>query len=169
MKKYANLCKLALAYMAHGSKRKHLQKLQYSTDLKLRAQNQFEISMSHSLLAWKCRNITFFGNTGTSEMFQFKSMRGLAEKRRTHDHWTISVVSSSPTMASVFVSLGKVLNLNLLRWPESIWDLSVVGNVYNLSADKVCTWPVASHPRWSEMIVTISWRGNNIGNSAFFP
>ena len=40
------------------------------------------------------------------------------------------------------------------------------GEYYNLSADRACTWPVANHCRWSKMIVTISWRGNNIGNSA---
>ena len=39
----------------------------------------------------------------------------LAERRRTHDHYTIYVVSSSNAAASVFVSLGKILNLNLLR------------------------------------------------------
>ena len=33
---------------------------------------------------------------------------------------TISVVSSSPTMASVFVSLGKILNLSLLDIPDLV-------------------------------------------------
>ena len=32
-------------------------------------------------------------------------------------------------MSSVFVSLGKILNLNLLCWPERVWDLSFVGNI----------------------------------------
>ena len=42
------------------------------------------------------------------------------------------------------------------------------GEYYNLSADRACTWPVANRPRWSEMIVTISWRGNDKGNSALY-
>ena len=53
---------------------------------------------------------------------------------------------------------------NLLRWPERIWDLSVVGNVTIkvwASVDRACAWPAANRPRWSAMIVTISWRGNN--------
>ena len=51
---------------------------------------------------------------------------------KAQDSWSLdhqNVVSSSPTTASVFVSLGKILNLNLLRWPERIWYLSVVGNI----------------------------------------
>ena len=32
---------------------------------------------------------------------------------------------------------------------------------YNLSANGACAWLAANCPRWSEMIVVISWRGNN--------
>ena len=49
------------------------------------------------------------------------NMCGLVEKCRTHNHKTISVVSSSPATAGVFVSLGKMLRLNC-----SV-DLSVLG------------------------------------------
>ena len=48
-------------------------------------------------------------------IYKYESTRGLAEKRRTHDHQTILVVSPSPATASMFVSLGKIPNLNLLR------------------------------------------------------
>ena len=51
---------------------------------------------------------------------------------KVQDSWSQdhqNVVSSSPATASVFVSLGKILNLNLLRWPERIWYLSIVGNI----------------------------------------
>ena len=48
----------------------------------------------------------------TTRARDHESTRGLAEKCRTHDQ---NVVSSSPATASVFVSLGKILNLNLLR------------------------------------------------------
>ena len=51
---------------------------------------------------------------------------------KVQDSWSLdhqNVVSSSPATASVFVSLGKILNLNLLRWPERIWYLSIVGNI----------------------------------------
>ena len=58
-------------------------------------------------------------------LFIYESTRGLAEKCWTHIHYTINVVRSSPATASVFVSLGKILNLKLLRWPERIWDLHV--------------------------------------------
>ena len=40
---------------------------------------------------------------------------------------------------------------------------------YFASADKACAWLVANRPRWSEMIVTISCRGNNTGNSTLYP
>ena len=43
------------------------------------------------------------------------------------------------------------------------------GEYYSLSADRACTWPVAIRPRWSKMIVSTSWWGNNIGNSALYP
>ena len=59
--------------------------------------------------------------------FFFESACGLVQ-----DSWSLdyqNVVSSSPATASVFVSLGKMLNLNLLRWPERIWYLSIVGNI----------------------------------------
>ena len=47
-----------------------------------------------------------------------------------------------PRYANVFVSLGKILSLNCFV------DLTHQGGIrrgkyYNLSADKVCTWPVA--------------------------
>ena len=46
----------------------------------------------------------------------YESTRGLAGKPRTHDHQIIiNIVSSSPATASMFVSSGKILNLNLLR------------------------------------------------------
>ena len=51
---------------------------------------------------------------------------------KVQDSWSLdhqNVVSSSPATASMFVSLGKILNLNLLRWPERIWYLSTVGNI----------------------------------------
>ena len=43
------------------------------------------------------------------------SMHGLAEKCMTHDRYTINVVSLSHAMASVFVSLGKILNLSVVE------------------------------------------------------
>ena len=43
-------------------------------------------------------------------------------------------ITSSPATAIVFVSLGKILYLNLLRWPERILDLSF-GEYYDLSED----------------------------------
>ena len=51
---------------------------------------------------------------------------------KVQDSWSLdhqNVVSSSPATASVFVSLGKILNLNLLCWPERIWYQSIVGNI----------------------------------------
>ena len=41
------------------------------------------------------------------------------------------------------------------------------GEYYNLSTDRACTWPAVNLPRWSEMIVTISWRDNNIVTQTF--
>ena len=61
------------------------------------------------------------------------SMRGPEEKRKTHNHKTIDVVSSSPATASLFASLGKILNLNLLRGPERIWCLWYVWNTTNIT------------------------------------
>ena len=34
------------------------------------------------------------------------------------------------------------------------------GECYNQSADGACACPVANCPRWSQMVVMISWRGN---------
>ena len=35
------------------------------------------------------------------------------------------------------------------------------GECYNLCADGACAWPAANCARWSEMIVAISWQGND--------
>ena len=43
----------------------------------------------------------------------------------------------------------------------------VCGECYNLSADGACAWPAANRPRWSKMIVVISWRGNDNGQQRF--
>ena len=69
-------------------------------------------------------------------------------------------MSSNPTTASVFESLGKT--------KAHLVTVSY-GEYYNLSADWACTWQVSNRPRWSEMIAMISWRGDNISNSALNP
>ena len=68
-------------------------------------------------------------------------------------------MSLSPASANVFVSLGKKLSLNCFV------DLSASGSIgcgkyYNLSADEVCTWPVAplSEAKW---LWRFSWYRNN--------
>ena len=51
---------------------------------------------------------------------------------KVQDSWSLdhqNIVSSRPTTASVFVSLGKILNLNLLRWPERIWYCRLWGTL----------------------------------------
>ena len=60
--------------------------------------------------------------------------RGLAEECRTHDHHDhhdhlTNVVCSSPTTGSMFVSFGKILNLNLFCWQERIWESVGLGNL----------------------------------------
>ena len=50
---------------------------------------------------------------------------GLAEQNRTHKR---KAVSSSPVSASVFVFLGKILNLACLVDPSDIW-VAVMGDV----------------------------------------
>ena len=90
-------------------------------------------------------------------------MCGLAKKCRFDDHKTINVVSWSLSTASMIVSLGKILNLNLLCWPEH--NLVPVRYVTTFSAAGACTWPFANHAMWGKMIVMISWLGIDIGNS----
>ena len=41
------------------------------------------------------------------------------------------------------------------------------GECYNVSADGACAWPATNHPSCSEVIVLISWRGNNNGQQRF--
>ena len=53
----------------------------------------------------------------------YESACGLAEQSRTHKR---KVVSSSPISASVFVSLGKILNLACLVYPSDMW-VAVMG------------------------------------------
>ena len=81
------------------------------------------------------------GMSGSQDPFSRLSYRSLDPQLqydsvwssgKAQDSWSLdhqNVVSSSPATASVFVSLGKILNLNLLGWPERIWYLSVVGNI----------------------------------------
>ena len=83
---------------------------------------------------------------------KLKCMCGLVEKCRTR-HLTINVVSSSPVTVSIFVSLGKILNLNLLHWAEHIWDLLVVGNIH--SQVLIHTQQNSSCSHWA---VTGQWR-----------
>ena len=78
-----------------------------------------------------------------------ESTRGLAGK--VQDSWSLDhqcCEFETPATASVFVSLGKILNLNLLRWPERysgtcrrLWGM------LQSSADGACAWPAANRPR----------------------
>ncbi len=55
---------------------------------------------------------------------------------------------------------GKITSPCLLCWPQQYLVHCVRGNntTYNLSADKVCAgWPRSATPKWSKMIVMISW------------
>ena len=88
---------------------------------------------------------------------------------KVQDSWSLdhqNVVSSSPATASVFVFLGKILNQFASLTRAYLVPVGC-GKYYNLSADRACTWPVANRSRWSEMIVMISWRGNNITQQRF--
>ena len=74
-------------------------------------------------------------------------------------------MSSSPASVNLFVSLAKILCLSCFV------DLSASGRYrseeyYNLSADKVCTWPVAplGETKW---LWRFSWY--LIGSSTLYP
>ena len=69
----------------------------------------------------------------------------------------------------------------IIKWSISvIWDL-ILGNFWvNLSKSQdlakkkmyirnQLTIFECCSPKWGEVIVTISWRGNKIGNSALYP
>ena len=75
---------------------------------------------------------------------------GLVETCRTHNP---KVVSSSPTTANMLWALA--IHFTFLDQSD-IW-YAVRGGCYNVGADKLCAgWP-RSKPKWSEMIVMISW------------
>ena len=61
------------------------------------------------------------------------------------------------------VILSKSLTCSLTR--ASLVPVLICGEYYNLSADRMCAWP-ASVLGEAKVIVTISWQGSNLGNSA---
>ena len=69
----------------------------------------------------------------------YETVHGLVEQYRAADH---QILSSSPTSANMFVSLGKI-RLNCFVELSTQQGSIGHGKYYNLSANRVSTWPVA--------------------------
>ena len=68
-----------------------------------------------------------------------ESACGLAKQSRTCKR---KVVSLSPVIINIFVSLGKILNLACIVDPSDIWV--AVRGCHNLMSDRLCTPLVAT-------------------------
>ena len=73
----------------------------------------------------------------------------------------------APQYGQLFMSLGKILCLNLLTLTMAYLRPVSCRKCYNLCDDGICAWPVANCPRWSKIIVAISWQDNKINIKNF--